>query len=78
MRVVNMDKDQFEALKAVSDAILNCIVPEGAPSGTIYAVLTGYGCTLEQYEGILAGLDKAGLIYRKGDLLYPVKKVVTE
>lgn len=57
--------EQVQALRAIGDAILELVAaagPLGAPSGYLYAALMPYGCTLEQYLGIMAGLERAGLV----------------
>lgn len=40
-----------------------------APSGTLYAALMGQGCTLDQYNQILAALTGEGLVRQHGQML---------
>lgn len=40
-----------------------------APSGTLYAALMGHGCTLDQYNQILAALTGEGLVRQHGQML---------
>jgi hypothetical protein len=42
----------------------------GAPGGVIYAALMGQGCTLSQFESLMAGLVRAGKLRRDGDLYF--------
>lgn len=66
-----MTPQQIAAVRFVANAITDTIKeagPLGAPGGVIYAALSAQGCTLQQYEGIMGGLVRAGVIKRDGDL----------
>lgn len=72
-----MTPAQIKALRFVADAVTEAVQaagPLGAPGGTIYAALMGQGCTLQQYEGIMGGLVRAGLLRRSGDLYFIAQK----
>lgn len=45
-----------------------------APSGKLYAALMGQGCTLDQYNQILAALTGEGLVRQQGQMLEPTPK----
>ena len=66
-----------QLLKAIADAIITSVAaagPMGCPSGTIYAALMTQGCTLEQYEAIMAGLVQAGMLTKKSHLYFVAGK----
>ena len=66
-----MTAAQVKALRAVADAITDTVReagPFGAPGGVIYAALMAHGCTLHQFQQIMAGLVQAGRLTREGDL----------
>ena len=46
--------------------------PLGAPSGIVYMALAGAGVSLETYQAILGGLERAGRIRVSGDLIKAV------
>lgn len=61
---------QLIALKAVCDAIIEAVSvagPAGAPGGVLYAAMMQYGCTLENFNGIMSGLVGAGMLCRVGE-----------
>jgi hypothetical protein len=64
-----MTPAQSQALKQVCDAVLEAVKaagPLGAPGGHIYAALMPSGCTLSQYESLMAGLCRAGMLRKSG------------
>ena len=66
-----MTPEQIKAVRYVAGAIMETVKdagPLGAPGGVIYAALSAQGCTLQQYEGIMGGLVRAGMLRRDGDL----------
>jgi hypothetical protein len=68
--VSQMTVEQLKALKQIADAIIESVKaagPLGAPGGTIYAALMAHGCTLNQYEQIMAGLVRAGKLRKSGE-----------
>ena len=57
--------EQTKALRAIGHAILESIAAAGslgAPSGVLYSALMAHGCRLSQYQSIMAGLERAGLV----------------
>jgi hypothetical protein len=42
----------------------------GAPGGVLYAALMAHGCTLEQFEAIMAALVRTGRLRKSGQLYY--------
>lgn len=71
-----MTNEQRNALKAVADAIIDAVRaagPTGAPGGILYAALMAYGATLQQYEQIMAGLVRAGMLRKSGELYFVVE-----
>lgn len=68
-----MNAQQARLLRAIADAILDAVKaggPMGTPGGTLYAVLMAHGATLQQYEGIMAGLVQAGMLRKSGNLYF--------
>jgi hypothetical protein len=68
-----MTPAQITAIRYVAKAITDTVKeaePIGAPGGVIYAALSAQGCTLRQYEGIMGGLVRAGILTQDGDLYH--------
>jgi hypothetical protein len=65
-----MTPQQAEALRLIAAAIIEAISAAGpiGPSGHIYAGLMTQGCTLAQYEQIMDGLQRAGMVTHEGHL----------
>ncbi len=75
-----MTNQQIAAVRQVGRAIVETVTecgPLGAPGGHIYAALMAQGCTLQQFEGIMGGLVRAGLLDKRGDC-YHVGRVRVE
>ena len=65
-----MTQSQIKLLLAIANAITEAVKaagPTGAPGGVIYAALMAHGCTLAQYEQLMAGMVQAGKLTRHGD-----------
>ena len=65
-----MSQNQMKALRAIADGIIQACKaagPLGAPGGHIYAALMSQGCTLEQYNGIMAGIVGTGMLEKRGE-----------
>lgn len=60
-----------EIIKAIVQTISEC--PTGAPAGPIYAALMAHGCTLNQFESLMGGLERVGVIRKQGDLYFSTK-----
>lgn len=76
-----MTQDQINALRRIADAIIQACQesgPLGAPGGHIYAALMVQGCTLHQYEQIMAGLVRAGMLSRSGDCYHATGKAMSK
>ena len=61
---------QTGALRAVCEAVIEAVRvsgPMGAPGGTIYMGLMQVGCSLNQYEQIMAALVQNGFLRRDGE-----------
>ena len=72
-----MNQQQINALKEIARGIVDAVKAAGelgAPAGTLYAALMTAGCTINQFEGIMSGMVKAGLLTQSGNL-YRVGKV---
>lgn len=68
-----MTPQQIALLRQIADAITDAVAAAGsfgAPSGTLYAALMAQGCTLNQYEQIMAGLVRAGRLTQSGHLYF--------
>jgi hypothetical protein len=60
-------------LKEICDTIVEAVRaagPLGCPSGNLYAVLMTAGCTMEQYNQMMAGLVRAGMLRKSGNLYF--------
>lgn len=67
--------EQIEALRRVCDAIIEAVKLAGdfgAPGGHLYAALMGQGCSLHQFEQLMAGLVKAGKLRKEGECYFAV------
>lgn len=65
------------ALKQVMEAIVDSVAeagPHGAPSGTLYATLMSFGCSLESFERIMGVLVEAGRLEKRGHLYFATLK----
>jgi hypothetical protein len=65
-----MTETQIKLLRMVANAITDTVRdagPLGAPGGVIYAALSAQGCTLHQFQQIMGGLVRAGLLTLDGD-----------
>lgn len=68
-----MTNAQINALRAVAAAIIDSVKaagPTGASGGVIYAALMAQGCTLSQYQSIMSGLVRAGMLTQNGDCYF--------
>ncbi len=68
---------QLAALKAIMDAMVDVVAaagPLGRPAGDLYALLMGYGASLEQFEQFMSVLVQAGKLTKRGDLYFAVKR----
>ena len=62
------------AIRQIADAIVDTVReagPMGAPGGVMYAALMAHGCTLSQFEQLMAGLVSVGRL-TKHDECYRV------
>lgn len=65
-----MTGQQIKAAQCVARALLDTIAevaPHGAPSGLMYAALMAQGCTLAQYQSLVASMQRNGLITAQED-----------
>lgn len=70
-----MTEKQIKALKEVCDAIIQAVKAAGslgAPAGTLYAVLMSAGCTMEQFDKLMSGLVRAGMLRKQGHLYFAI------
>jgi hypothetical protein len=44
----------------------------GVPAGPMYAALMAHGCTLDQFNQLMAALVSVGKLRREGDLYFAV------
>lgn len=76
-----MTPQQVKALRSICDAIIEAVRaagPLGAPGGILYAALMSHGCTLAQYEQIMAGLVRAGMLRKSGECYHVIDKVARQ
>jgi len=68
-----MTNQQIAALRQIGRAIVESVRAAGemgAPGGIIYAALMAQGCTFDQYQQIMGGMTRAGVLTQDGDLFY--------
>lgn len=75
-----MTTEQANALRRIAAIIIEAVAAAdqtiGAPGGHLYAALMHAGCTLAQYEQIMAGLVRAGLLTKRGECYFVAAKAV--
>lgn len=65
-----LSQKQVAVLQMVCGAVKEAVEAAGslgAPGGVLYAGMMSQGCTLRQFEGIMAGMMKAGILVKKGE-----------
>jgi len=68
-----MTLQQAKALQAVAKAIIEAC-QTFAPGGVIYAALMSQGCTLNQFQQIMAQLVGAGMLTQDGECYTATEK----
>jgi hypothetical protein len=66
-----MNRQQILAIIEISRAIVEAVKAAGelgAPAGTLYAALMAAGCTLTQFEGIMGGMTRGGILTKSGHI----------
>lgn len=61
---------QVQALRSIGRAILEAVKAAGelgAPGGILYAALMAQGCTLNQFQQIMAGMVQGGVLTQDGE-----------
>ena len=68
---------QIEIMRKILAAVLDTIKaePMGAPAGIIYAALSGFGCSMDQYNQIIGALKAAGKVREENHLLFTTGKM---
>lgn len=68
-------EQQSMLLKKIADAIIGAVQESGKhgyPAGHLYAALMPLGLSLENFEQIMSGLEKAKMVRKSGHLYYAV------
>lgn len=66
-------EEQKQAALALVSAIIESVKAagnQGAPGDILYAALMSQGCTLNQFNSLMAGIVNAGLLTKQGDLYF--------
>lgn len=66
---------QLDSLRIICDAIIEAIKaggPAGASGGILYSALMGQGCSLNQFQSLMAGLIRAGKVRQEGQFYFAV------
>lgn len=61
---------QADALRRIVAAVVDAVReagPLGAPGGILYAALMTQGCTLSQFESLMAALCRTGKLEKRGE-----------
>lgn len=69
---MTQDTQAVAALRLLLSSIREAVReagPLGIRSGTLYAMLMTHGCSIGVYEQVIAALEEAGQIRRRGHLL---------
>lgn len=64
---------QRAAMLAVCNAVTEAVTEAGqlgAPAGHLYAALMAHGCRLAQFESLMAALQRAGRVTKRGYLYF--------
>jgi hypothetical protein len=73
-----MTTEQTHALRRIATIVLEAVAMAdpiiGAPGGHLYAGLMHAGCTLSQYQQIMAGLVQAGCLRQSGECYFRTEK----
>lgn len=62
-------------MSQIVDVVVDAIKERGSsgtPEGPLYAMLMGFGCTLNQFNVLVECLVDAGKVTKRGNVLYPV------
>lgn len=62
-----MNREQIEAAQRIGLAVMEAIAEcgeLGAPEGPIYAALMSQGCTLSQFQSLVGGMERNGVVTR--------------
>ena len=65
--------DAVRLLCAIADALEQTVKeagPDGAPTGPLYLACMEHGCTLGQFEAIMASLVDVGRVKKRGHLYF--------
>lgn len=65
-----MTPEQIKAAQRIGLIVLEVIRDAGsmgAPSGVLYAALMSHGCTLSQYQSLMAPLERRGFVRLDAD-----------
>lgn len=68
-----MTSQQIAALRQIGRAIVESVRAAGetgAPGGILYAALMAQGCTLNQFEQIMAGMVRARVLTQEGHVYF--------
>ena len=71
-----MTTAQIQAVRQIVNAIVEAIKaagPLGAPGGVLYAGLMTQGCSLSQFESLMTGIVKSGMIVKRGECYHIAK-----
>lgn len=75
-----MDAKQAKLLVMIAGIVQDAIGSAGdmgAPGGVLYAALMAHGCTLQQFQGIMGGLERGGYVKKNGECYRNVKLLGT-
>jgi hypothetical protein len=70
LEMSQLSPKQVAVLQMVCGAVKEAVEaagPLGAPGGVLYAGMMSQGCTLQQFEGIMGGMVRAGILVKKGE-----------
>ena len=68
-----MNMNQVQAVLKIAAAVIETIRESGslgAPGGTIYAALMSHGCTLQQFDGLMAAIVGSGKVSKRGEFYF--------
>lgn len=69
------DAQKKDALLYILTSIVEAVKvagTRGAPGGVLFAAMMGAGCTLDQFNQLMAALQRAGKVTKRGELYFAV------
>lgn len=76
---MTLTQEQQRPMLQVAQAVIDAVKAagnQGAPGGVLYAALMGHGCTLIQFQAIMAALCDTQKLRKSGELYFWVADII--